>query len=213
MKKIFLMALVALSMTAVAQVVSPLNISLADFKVDSLRTLYLAEPIMYRASLDAVAQALAKNADEIKAAKVELKTEQAHSKEMAAMLKEAGKMVESMKKLYDKEEAELKDMQKTVEKQQKTLAKQKELNVETREAYSSVLEREQKELGYSLRELADRKRAIADIETTLQNSQSKLTIYDQQLVQKADDLTSMEALLKERTANVKNEQKAAKAMK
>ena len=55
MKKIFFMAFVALSVSAMAQQVTPVNITLAEFNVDSLRTLYMTEPIMYRASLDAVA--------------------------------------------------------------------------------------------------------------------------------------------------------------
>ena len=75
MKKIFFMAFVALSVSAMAQQVTPVNITLAEFKVDSLRTLYGSEPIMYRASLDAVAQALEKNATELKTAKAELKSE------------------------------------------------------------------------------------------------------------------------------------------
>ena len=76
MKKIVLMAFMALSLTAMAQKVTPLTLEIAEVKLDSLRTLYLSEPIMYRASLNALAQALSKNADELKAVKAELKTEQ-----------------------------------------------------------------------------------------------------------------------------------------
>ena len=64
MKKFFLMAFAALSMSAMAQTVTPVSITLAEFKVDSLRALYMAEPIMYRAALDNVSKALAKNAEE-----------------------------------------------------------------------------------------------------------------------------------------------------
>ena len=159
MKKIFFMAFVALSVSAMAQQVTPVTISLAEFKVDSLRTLYGSEPIMYRASLDAVAQALEKNATELKSAKAELKTEQQLTKEMESSLKGATKMAASMKKLYSKEEGELKSMQKVVTGQQKMLTKQKELNDETREAYTAFLDKQQKELGYALREWAERQRA------------------------------------------------------
>ena len=138
MKKIFFMAFVALSVSAMAQQVTPVTISLAEFKVDSLRTLYGSEPIMYRASLDAVAQALEKNATELKAAKAELKSEQQLTKEMESSLKGATKMAASMKKLYSKEEGELKSMQKVVTGQQKMLTKQKELNDETREAFATA---------------------------------------------------------------------------
>lgn len=212
MKKIFLMAFVALSVSAMAQKVTPVTITLAEFKVDSLRTLYMSEPIMYRASLDAVAQALEKNAAELKAAKSEFKTEQQLTKEMANSLKDAIKMATSMKKLYEKEESELKAMQKVVMGQQKMLTKQKELNAETRDSYTAFLEKEQKELGYALREVAERQRAVSELQTAIQNHQTKLETYNQEVAQKATTLANLEAELKARVASVKAEQKAAKSL-
>ena len=212
MKKILFLAFMALGMSAMAQHVTPLSIQLADVKLDSLRTLYINEPTMYRAALEVVAQSLAKNAEEIKAAKAELKVEQTHGKEMANSLKEATKMTASLKKLYTKEESELKSMQKVVEKQQKTLNKQKELNQSTRDNYLLFLEKQQKELGYSLREVADRQRAIADLETSIQNGQTRLQTYIQETQQKALDLAQLEAELKARTATLKAEQKSAKSL-
>ena len=212
MKKILFIAFLALGMSAMAQHVTPLSIEIADMKLDSLRTLYVSEPTMYRAALEVVAQNLAKNAEEIKAAKAELKVEQAHAKEMGNSLKEATKMNASLKKLYAKEESELKSMQKVVEKQQKTLNKQKELNQETRDNYLQILEKQQKELGYSIREVADRQHAISDMETTLQNGQTRLQSYIQETQQKAVELAQLEAQLKERTATLKAEQKSAKSM-
>ena len=185
MKKILFLAFMALGMSAMAQHVTPLSIQLAEVKLDSLRTLYINEPTMYRAALEVVAQSLAKNAEEIKAAKAELKVEQTHGKEMANSLKEATKMAASLKKLYTKEESELKSMQKVVEKQ---------------------------ELGYSLREVADRQRAIADLETSIQNGQTRLQTYIQETQQKALDLAQLEAELKARTATLKAEQKTAKSL-
>lgn len=207
------MAFMALSLSAFAQHVTPLSIEIADPKIDSLRALYIAEPTMYRAALEVAVQALAKNAEEVKAAKAELKTEQAHGKEMGNSLKEALKMAASLKKLYTKEESELKSMQKVVEKQQKTLNKQKELNQASRDSYLQVLEQQQKELGYSLREVAERQRAVADMETAIQNSQTDLQSYIQETQQKSFDITELENLLNQRLALVKAEQKTAKTMK
>ena len=116
MKKVVLLAVMALSLSAMAQQhVKPLAISLAEVKLDSLRVLYSSEPMMYRASLDVVASDLKKNADEIKAAKAELKEEQSHAQEIDNTLKDASKTVNSLKGLYNKEEAELKTMQKNIE--------------------------------------------------------------------------------------------------
>ena len=206
------MAVLALSMSAFAQRVTPLNITLAEVKLDSLRTLYLAEPIMYRASLDAVAQALEKNDKEIKAAKTELKVEKQHAKEMGTSLKKAESMVASLKKLYGKEENELRNMSKTVEKQMKTLGKQNELNDETRNLYRSFLEKQQQELNYSLRDVAERARAISDLETSIQNAKSNLSQFEQQANLKESELKFMETQLKERQKLVKEEQKAAKSL-
>ena len=97
------MAFMAMSMVMMAQHVTPLNIQIAEVKLDSLRTLYQTEPTMYRASLDVVAQQLARNNEELKQAEAELKSEQAHAKEMENAIKEATKMSASLKKLYAKE--------------------------------------------------------------------------------------------------------------
>lgn len=195
-----------------AQHVTPVTIQVTDVKLDSLRNLYLSEPIMYRASLDALLSSLNKDGDALKTAKSELKAEQAHAKEMGNSLKTAAKMASSLKALYAKEEGELKSMQRTVEKQQKTLNRQTELNQATRENYLRFLERQQKELGYSLREVAERQRAVAELEQSLQNAQTGLQAYIQETQQKAVELQNIEALIKERTAFVKAEQKSAKQM-
>lgn len=212
MKKFFLMAFAALSMSAMAQSVTPVSITLADFKVDSLRALYMSEPIMYRAALDNVSQSLSKNAEEIKAAKSVLKVEQQHVKEMVNGMKEASSLAASLKKLYGKEEQELKSMQKAVEKQQKTLGKQSELTQDTRETYTVFLDKQQKELGYALREVAERARAITDMEIQIKSRQSQMQAYEQQVAQKTAEITILEKQLKERQNSVKSEQKAAKSM-
>jgi len=212
MKKIFLMAFMALSVSAMAQKVTPVSITLYEVKLDSLRALYMSEPIMYRAAMDNVALELDKNANEIKATKAQWKVEQQHAKERANSLKEAANMANSLKKLYAKEEAELKSMQKVVEKQQSTLGKQSELNDETRESYVAFLDKQQKELGYALREVAERARSISELETQIQNSRTDLQDFEQQVNSKAAEIAQLEAELKTRQASVKAEQKAAKSM-
>lgn len=196
-----------------AQHVTPLNIELAEVKVDSLRALYFSEPTMYRAALDVVARNLDQNGDQLKAARAELKDEQAHAKEMDASLKEALKMTASLKGVYSKEEGALKSMQKTIEKQQRKLAANRRLNKDARDDYSQMLEKQQKELGYSLREVADRQHSVADLETSIQNKQTSLQLFVQETVQKEAELTQLETTYKQRLAILKAEQKTAKTMK
>ena len=212
MKKIFICAFMAMSLTAMAQHVTPLSIKIADVDLMSLRTQYQSEPTMYRAALEVAAKDLAKNAEELKAARAQLKVEQTHAKEMESSLKEATRMAASLKSLYAKEEAELKGMQKTVENQQKTLGRQIELNQETRENYVSFLEQQQKELSYSLREVADRQRAISDLEASINSSKTNLQYYVQEVNQKEAELAMLETQHKDRTAMIKAEQKSAKSM-
>lgn len=213
MKKIVVVALMAFSMAAVAQQVTPLSIQLAEFNRDSLRNLYLSQPAMYRASLDVVAKDLAKNADEVKAARAELKIEQAHAKEIGNSLKKATKMAASLKKLYGKERGELNKMRNAVEDQQKTLKNQVELNEATRNSYFAFLEKEQHELGDAISEVADRLRSIEDLENAIRAGQTSLQSYGSQLAQKAAELDRIDAQLKQRVASVQAEQKTAKTMK
>ena len=212
MKKVFFFVFAACCMTAAAQHVVPVNIQVVDLKLDSLRALYQTEPTMYRASLDVLSQQLAKNAEELKTAKAQLKAEQTHAKQMQTSLKEAVKMTASLKKLYGQEEKELKSMQKVVEGQQRNLSKQMDLSESARNEYTRFLETQQKELGYSIREVADRQRSITDLETSIQNGQTGLNAYMQELQQKATQVATVEAQLKERTAVLKTEQKSAKSM-
>lgn len=212
MKKVFLLAFMALSLSVAAQKVTPLTIELAEVDINALRAQYQSEPIMYRAALDKLSKDLEGDAAEIKNAKAQLKVEQSHSKEMEKSLKEAEKMAASLKSLYTKEEAELKKMMQTVQKQQQTLSKQVELNEETRETYVAFLEKQQKELNYSLREVADRQRAISDLEATISNSKTNMQYYVQAVNQKAADLANIEAQHKQRVSTVKAEQKSAKSM-
>lgn len=213
MKKCILLAFVALSMSAFAQHVTPLNIQLTDPKIDSLRTLYLSEPPMYRAALDMVAQSLAQNVQQVDEAKIQLGAERAHSKQVATSLKNATKMATELRKLYNKEESELKTMQKSVSRQQQALTGQVELNQETREMYLNFLAKQQSELSYALREVADRQRAIADLESSIQKGQTTLQTFNHEVEVKAKDLANIEAQLKQHQATLKAEQKTAKTMK
>ena len=212
MRKIFVLAFLALGLSVMAQHVTPLNIELAEVKIDSLRALYFSEPTMYRAALDVVARNLDQNEDQLKAARAELKDEQTHAKEMDASLKEALKMTASLKGIYSKEEGALKSMQKTIEKQQRKLAANRRLNKDARDDYAQMLEKQQKELGYSLREVADRQHSVADLETSIQNKQTSLQLFVQETVQKEAELTQLETTYKQRLATLKAEQKTAKKL-
>ena len=212
MKKVFLLGFLALSMVAMAQQVTPVNVTIVELKIDSLRDAYLTQPPMYRTALEMQAKALEQSRKELDAAKATLKAEQKHAKEMGVALKDATKMATNLKKLYAKEQTELKAMQKNIEKQQKTLSKQGDLNEESRTAYRRLLDREQRELGDALDEVSARINSMSELENTLQNEQSRLQAFNTEVAQKALDIQQLEATYKERLATLKAEQKAAKSL-
>ena len=93
------------------------------------------------------------------------------------------------------------------------LNSQKKLNQEARDSYSQMLEKQQKELGYSLREVAERQHSVSDLETSIQNWQTSLQYFVQETVQKEGEIAKLEALCKQRQAELKAELKAAKKIK
>ena len=212
MKKFFTIALLALGMTAVAQNVTPLNIQIPELKFDSLRSLYISEPAMYRASLEVIAGQYAEVDKQIKSAKTELKAEQEHAKALATMIKESTSLANDLIKLYSKEADEIKDMQKVVDKQQKALNKKSALNQESRETFAKVLDRERSQLNRSQEEIADRQRDVNDQLKQIQNMDTQLQAYMAEVERKAGDIAALEAVYKERLGLLKAEQKTAKSL-
>lgn len=212
MKKFFTLALLAIGMTTMAQNVTPLNIQIPDLKFDSLRSLYVAEPAMYRASLEVLSSQYAEVEKQLKSAKNELKAEQEHAKAMGTMIKESTSLANDLIKLYTKETEEIKDMQKTIDKQLKALNKQSALNQESRETFGKVLDRERNQFSRSLSEVAERQHDMADQLNQLRNMDVQLQSYIAQVERKANDLAGLEAVYKERLAALKAEQKTAKSL-
>ena len=104
MKKIGLIfASVALCTTLNAQHVTPLNINLPDFSLDSLRTVYAADAPMYRAELERIQNVQDANDKALSQARRELKDEKAHAKDVVAYLKERESAIASLQKAYDME--------------------------------------------------------------------------------------------------------------
>lgn len=213
MKKVFVLAFMALSLTAMAQRITPLTVEVYEPKLDSIRALYAADPQTFLTTLYSIQKAMDENARELKDARNVLKQEQTHAKEKDSYLKDFAKTVESINKLYDKEEEEYKSMQKSIEKQQRSLAKLTDLNRESREYYQHLLEKEQKELGYGIREVAERKRTISDLGTDIQSEQTRLQNFVISLEQKASALDQLDALWRTRNDQLKAEIKYAKSLK
>lgn len=201
------------SLTIMAQHVTPLDIKIAELNLDSLRGAYLAQPTMYRASLDVVAEQLEENAQQIKEAQNELRIEMIHAKEMRRVLNEGVKRLSVLKKIYAKEEAEIKALMETLENQRQKLEKQTELNQQTRDGYIQMFSDEYSRLEQTLSDLANRVQEATLLSNELQNATFAYQTYEQELERKAFDLAQVEALYETRKDALKAEQRAAKSLK
>ena len=213
MKNVFVIFLMGFSLTIMAQHVTPLDIKIAELNLDSLRGAYLAQPTMYRASLDVVAEQLEENAQQIKEAQNELRIEMIHAKEMRRVLKEGVKRLSVLKKIYAKEEAEIKSLMETLEDQRQKLEKQTELNQQTRDGYIQMFSDEYSRLEQTLSDLANRVQEATLLSNELQNATFSYQTYEQELERKAFDLAQVEALYETRKDALKAEQRAAKSLK
>lgn len=213
MKNVFVIFLMGFSLTIMAQHVTPLDIKIAELNLDSLRGAYLAQPTMYRASLDVVAEQLEENAQQIKEAQNELRIEMIHAKEMRRVLNEGVKRLSVLKKTYAKEEAEIKSLMETLEDQRQKLEKQTELNQQTRDGYIQMFSNEYSRLEQTLSDLANRVQEATLLSNELQNATFAYQTYEQELERKAFDLAQVEALYETRKDALKAEQRAAKSLK
>lgn len=213
MKNVFVIFLMGFSLTIMAQHVTPLDIKIAELNLDSLRGAYLAQPTMYRASLDVVAEQLEENAQQIKEAQNELRIEMIHAKEMRRVLNEGVKRLSVLKKIYAKEEAEIKSLMETLEDQRQKLEKQTELNQQTRDGYIQMFSNEYSRLEQTLSDLANRVQEVTLLSNELQNATFSYQTYEQELERKAFDLAQVEALYETRKDALKAEQRAAKSLK
>lgn len=213
MKNVFVIFLMGFSLTIMAQHVTPLDIKIAELNLDSLRGAYLAQPTMYRASLDVVAEQLEENAQQIKEAQNELRIEMIHAKEMRRVLNEGVKRLSVLKKIYAKEEAEIKALMETLENQRQKLEKQTELNQQTRDGYIQMFSDEYSRLEQTLSDLANRVQEATLLSNELQNATFAYQTYEQELERKAFDLAQVEALYETRKDALKAEQRAAKSLK
>ena len=212
MKKICILAFMCLTVSVMAQHVKPLSITIAEINLDSLRATYIAQPTMYRASLEVIAEQLEQNAQQMKLATQELKDEQSHGKEIARAIKEADKRLEALQKIYAKEEATKNALIRMIEQQRKKLVRQDKLNPQTSEYYEQMINDQQQILEQSLKDLKIRIQQIEKLIEAWQTLQIKYQAYNQEIEKKAFELAQTEILLKERLKVLKEEQKAAKSL-
>lgn len=212
MKKIGLIfASVALCTTLNAQHVTPLNINLPDFSLDSLRTVYAADAPMYRAELERIQNVQDANDKALSQARRELKDEKAHAKDVVAYLKERESAIASLQKACETEQKALSDMQSSIEKTLKKVQKSSLLNRQSSDARTTALQGEKKEVIRLQDELVARQKRLTAMLDRVRADQGELATFNMAIQNKEVDLTQLENTLKVRKESVKAELKNVKA--
>ncbi len=212
MKKIgFIFVSVVLCTTLNAQHVTPLNITLPDFSLDSLRTAYAADAPMYRAELERIQDVQDANEKALSQARRELKDEKAHAKDVAAYLKDRESAIISLQKACETEQKALSEIQSSIEKTQKKVQKTSLLNRESSDVRTTTLQGDKKEVIRLQDELVARQKRLTAMLDRVRVDQADLATFNMEIQNKEVDLTQLENTLKVRKESVKAELKNVKA--
>ncbi len=212
MKKFsFFVAALALCVSMQAQHVSPLNISLLDFSLDSLRTQYGDNAPMYRAELERIQDIQEANDKSLSQANKELKDEKAHAKDLAAYLKERESSLKNLQKAFESEQKALAALQSSAEKVLKKVQKSSLLNRESQDLRTSALQGDKKEIIRMQDELMARQKRLTAMLDRLHADQADLVTFNTEIQNKKVDLKQLEATQKVHKASIKAELKNVKA--
>lgn len=210
-KSILALAVLAMSMGLSAQHVSPLNIELVQFSLDSMRTQYANNLAMYKSELQRIQDVQDANKKALSDAAKELKDEKIHAKDVAAYLKQKESTYTALQKLYNSEQDKLCDMRETIEKQTTRIQKTTRLTSETRDNNRKELEAEKSNIERSIKEVEGRLKNIAKIIEKLPDEQEALAAFNLEIQNKETDLKQLQATQKTNVSTIKAELKTVKA--
>lgn len=211
MKKFsFLIVALAICSTLFAQHVTPLNITLVDFSLDSLRIRYADNMPMYRAELERIQDLQEATDKEMSHIRKELKDEKTYAKELTAYLKDHENSLIDLQKTMEVEYTALTSIQQSAEKTLKRLQKTSLLNRDTRDSGITSLQTEKKEVIRMEDELATRQKYLITLLDRVRAYQVELSTFNTEILNKEVDLKQLEDTQKVRKASVKAELKNVK---
>ena len=207
MKKLMcIMALAATCFTAsMAQTVTPLNVSITEVNLDSLRGPGMENLEGYRNELVRLQQALKVDMDEIKMAKNQLKTEQTYVKNQTKLQKDREKNFKAQEKVLNTQEKNNKKERKDIEKQRKDFLKNTALDQRTVDYNVRALDDRANRIDQSDRDIAYKRTDIQREREQLKNEIIALADYNYALQSKASELKNMETKNKLDAGMVKSE--------
>lgn len=212
MKKTFFFALFAmLTLSLSAQHVTPLNIHMTEFNLDTLRSLYQGQS--YLLELERLDKLMKDDAKALKDAQNQLKTEKDFQKQMMAYVDKADASFKNLQSLSQKELDELAKIKENADKQLRFINSTSQLSEETREKALDQLQNQRRGLDGAINATTNRQSQLANHPVQLQQMRTDLMVYSNEIINKETDIKQMEASLKQRRDIIKTEMKNVKSQK
>ncbi len=212
MKKIgILLSAMALACSLSAQHVTPLNVHLAQFALDSMRTQYANDLPMYKSKLQRIQLTQDANKKALSTATKELNEEKAHAKRLSSYLKEKESAYTSLLRYCENEEKVLKTMEETIDEQNRKTLKSTLLNDTTRNDHSVNLKTEKQAVEHARSEVAARQKSLNNVLSDIPAEKQALADFNLEIQNKEVDLKQLQQIHKTRVATIKAELKTVKA--
>ena len=212
MKKTFFFALFAmLTLSLSAQHVTPLNLRMTEFNLDTLRSLYQGQS--YLLELERLDKLMKDDAKALKDAQNQLKTEKDFQKQMMAYVDKAEASFKNLQSLSQKELDELAKIKENADKQLRFINSTSQLSEETREKALDQLQNQRRGLDGAINATTNRQSQLANHPVQLQQMRTDLMVYSNEIINKETDIKQMEASLKQRRDIIKTEMKNVKSQK
>ena len=212
MKKTFFFALFAmLTLSLSAQHVTPLNLHMTEFNLDTLRSLYQGQS--YLLELERLDKLMKDDAKALKDAQNQLKTEKDFQKQMMAYVDKAEASFKNLQSLLQKELDELAKIKENADKQLRFINSTSQLSEETREKALDQLQNQRRGLDGAINATTNRQSQLANHPVQLQQMRTDLMVYSNEIINKETDIKQMEASLKQRRDIIKTEMKNVKSQK
>lgn len=210
-KLLFLAATTLVALTMNAQHVTPLDVTMVEMHLDSLRAAYVNDRAGYYTQLQHVELDLNGNEDALKQARKQLNEEKSYAKCIADYLKDASKVLKTVEKDCNDEIKDLTSLQNTIDKQTATANKLTLVTHDSRPKFVEHMAEERNQIATEQNSIKKRSSMIAKQQAQIITIQNGLDIYNNEIATKENDLKLKEGQLKANQDALKNEMKIVKA--
>ena len=194
-----------------AQHVTPLNVQLTNFNLDSLRSQYSGQS--YLLELQRLEKLMKDDTKSLKDAQSQLKAEKDFYKQMTSYVEKSESSFKNLQSLSQKEQDEFGKLKENAEKQLRNLNSTSLLNSETRTKVIDQLQTQRRTMEAAINATTNRQSQLANHPVQLQQMRTDLMVFNNEITNKETDLKQLETTLKQRREIIKGEMKNVKAQK